>query len=70
MLNKKLRERGLAGVQQLYRKDGYMSARYHKIRELEIYTDNFLYVFFCAFYTLMNNYVTPTNAQYLLNMMY
>ena len=29
-----------------------------------------LYVFFRAFYTLMNNDVTPTNAQYLLNMMY
>jgi hypothetical protein len=31
---------------------------------------SFLCVFFCAFYTLMNNDVTPTNAQYLLKMMY
>jgi hypothetical protein len=30
----------------------------------------FLHVFFRAFYTLMNNNVTQTNAQYLLNMMY
>ena len=27
----------------------------------------FLYVFFLAFYTLIKNDVTPTNAQYLLN---
>ena len=30
----------------------------------------FLHVFSRAFYTLMNNNVKPTNAQYLLKMMY
>jgi hypothetical protein len=43
-----------------------MRLRYFKLG-CECIVPRFLYVFFRAFYTLMNNDVTPRNAQYLLN---